>query len=92
VDRMRRILFTLTGALAGLTCGAFFSALFLSAKWPHAAKIPLTLLGASGVALGALGAYRIRRHGLGFAEALLLGIVLSVFTSMALIVWVVTGV
>ncbi len=86
------VLLSLAGALIGIACGALFSYLLLSAGWlPRTAHVRLTLQAAIGLALGAVAAYRIRRHGLGFAECALLGSALSIVASAAVVVWVVTG-
>ena len=87
----RKTLLTIAGGLAGIAFGALFSSLFLSANWRgQTARVPLGLLAAIGVAVGLIATYRIRRHGLDFAEAVLLGGVFSIFASVALVVFVVT--
>ena len=88
-----KMLRVVAGVLVGFAVGAVFSFLFLSGNWAqHAAKVPLGLQAAIGLVIAAIAIYRMRQHGLGFTESMLLGIALSLFAVLILIVWVVTGV
>lgn len=85
-------IFPIAGISVGLVCGAAFSSLFLSANWqPHAANVPLILLGAIGLGFGIIAAHQMRQRGFGFTAAALLGVALSTITAVVLVIWVVTG-